>query len=348
MTEKIWEQFDLSDVEQLVSELLEVPGGSFQQLIECLMKGNMNEALRQIWLFFCDVLIPGIWQCKKLFVTLMLIASATVFVRYLSMVLKTSQVTKMAYDILYLLVMIILLNSFEGIYETGQATMQQIKEFMTVLIPAYNLSLALSQGTILAAANYEMLLLLLIGVDYIMLRLFLPLTKSCFFIAMINGLDERGRMGELWKFLMKLISWGLKLCLSLTIVVSGLGNLVTGASAGMQKTLVRKMIGVIPGIGDLGDSVTEVFLTSASLIRNSIGVAAIFILLLIILRPAMITLGMSLGMKLTSVCSALLGQDRMAKSLSDASQCSMQLVKMHLCSVLLFSIVLAVTMQLRV
>lgn len=348
MTEKLWEQFDLSKTEQIVKELLDVPGISFQSMVENLMAGNMDEALRQIWLCLCDFAFPGIWQCKRMFITLFMVVLATVFVHYLSMVLKTTQVTKMAYDILYLLVMLILLYIFDGIYETGQETMVQVKDFMTVLIPSYCLSMALSQSTLLASANYEFLLMLLIGVDYIMLRLFLPLTKSCFFIALINGLDERGRLRELWKFLMKIITWGMKLCLSLTIAVSGLGNLVTGANAGVQKTLVRKVIGVIPGIGDLGDSVTEVFLTSASLIRNCIGVAAIIILFLIIFRPATTTFGIYFGMKLTAVCSSLLGQDRMAKSLSDASQCSMQILKMHLCCVMLFSIVLAVTMQLNV
>lgn len=348
MTEKLWEQFDLSQIEEMVEKLLEVPGGSFQDLVGSLISGDFSQAIAYVKMATLNCILPGFLQCKKLLLSLLFVVLATVFVHYLTMLCKSRQVTQMAYDILFLLIMLILLHAFGELYVMGEESIGQVKEFITVLIPAYSLSIAMSQGAISAMTNYQLLLILLVGIDYIMLRLFLPLTKSCFLVALMNGLDERDRLRELWNLLMKIISWGMKICFSLTIAVSGLSNLVTENSSGMQKTLVRKVIGVIPGIGDLGDSVTGVFLTCVAMIRNGIGAAAIIVLLLIILRPILMTFGVCFSIRLTSVCSSVLGQKRMARSLSDASECSMQLLKMHLCTVMLFCIVLAVTMNLRV
>lgn len=344
MNENIWEQFDLSEVEQMVSALLHVEEGSFSQLMGNLLTGNFEAAALQLKACLSAWLLPGVEQCRTLFISLMMLAITAVFLQYLSGVVQNRQVADMAYYMIYLVIMLLLLRTFESLYEDSMQGASNVKDFMTVLIPAYCLSMAMSQGAVYAAANYQFLVMLLIGVDYIILHLFLPLAKSCFLMGLMNGLDEKGRMKELLRLLQKILSWGMKICLTVTVTVSSLENLVVSKTEGVQKTLVKKAIGLIPGIGDLSESMTELFLSSASLIRNCIGVAAIIILFLVMLRPVWITFCIAFCMKMAAACISLLGQKRLAETLSGAGDSGMQLLKMQLCTALLFCIVLAVTM----
>lgn len=344
MNETLWAQFDFSKTEQMVDQLLGSKQISFSQMIAEFAAGNFEDALHRLKECLVQWLLPGISQSKTLLVCLLILALTAVFLQYLSGIVRNRQVADMAYYMIYLVIMLVLLRTYETLYESSMQGVSDVKQFMTVLIPSYSLSMALSQGTVCAAANYQLLVILLIGVDTILLKLLLPLAKSCFLIGLMNGLDEQGRIKELLRLMQRLLGWGMKLCLMVTISVSSLENLVVSRSEGMQKTIVKKAIGMIPGIGDLSESMTEVFLSSAGLMKNCIGVAAIFILFLVLLRPAWIVFCFSFSLKLVAACSGLLGQKRLADTFSSAGEGGMELLKVHLCNLLLFSMVLAVTM----
>lgn len=346
MNEQVLEQFDFTEVEQMVKRLLNIQEVSFSQMIADFLAGNFDGAWDQLKGCLSAWLMPGIGESKSLFVSLLLLAITAVFLQYLSGVVRNSQVADLAYYMIYLVVMLLLLHTYEGLYSSSVQSVTDVKEFMTVLIPAYCLSMAMSQGSTYAAANYQLLVMLLIGVDTILLKLLLPLSKSCFLIGLMNGLDERGRIKELLQLMRKVLSWGMKICLMATISVSSLENLVFSGTEGMQKTLVKKAIGLIPGIGDISESMAELFLSSASLMKNCIGVAAIIVLFLIMFRPAWIIFCFAFSLKLVAACTGLLGQKKLAETLSGAGDSGMELLKMHVCNVLLFSVVLAVTMVL--
>lgn len=346
MNEKVWEQFDFAQVDQMVKKLLNIQEVSFSQMIADFLAGNFDGAWEQLKGCLSAWLLPGVAQSKSLFLSLLLLALTAVFLQYLSGIVRNSQVADMAYYMIYLVVMLLLLRTYDELYTSSLQSVTDVKAFMTVLVPSYCLSMAMAQGTVYAAANYQLLVILLIGVDTILLKLLLPLAKSCFLVGLMNGLDDRGRIRELLNLMRKILSYGMKICLMVTVSVSSLENLVFSGSEGMQKTLVKKAIGLVPGIGDISESMAELFLSSASLMKNCIGVAAIIVLFLIMFRPAWIVFCFAFSLKLVAACIGLLGQKRLAETLSGAGDSSMELFKMHLCNVLLFCVVLAVTMVL--
>lgn len=347
-SEELLHKIQLDQIQQTLDGVLEKQSVSFEQLIKTILKGDFYAVLelgkRALW----QCLMPGFLEAKQVFLWLFLLLIASVLLYYVTQALGSGQVGKMAYDLLYLLCVCFLLRLFDEIYSMLEINLLKAKEFMTVLVPAYSLTMAFSGGAVWANVNYEVFVCLLIGVDYIVMQLLLPLTKSCFYIGLINGFDEKGRFGELWKLFMKLISWGMKLSLSLIIAVSSLCNFVAVPGSKMQMSVIKRLVKAIPGIGDLSEAMAQLYMSSAVMIRNGIGVAAILVLILLALRPAISALFLLVSVRLGAVCSHMMGQTRLSKSLSDASKCGMELWKIYACIVLIFSMVLGLTMQMGV
>lgn len=341
ITDQLLKEFDVSGMQDFVDNLLGMPRFHVSDLIKALMLGDVKTALYILKLALANAFAPGFLEYKKLFISLLMVIGLSVFFSYLSMLYKSRQVSQMASDILYLLLVLLLLQSFDAVYGMVQNSLLQMKEFITAFIPAYSLSVMLSSSMLASTASYELLLILLLGVDYILLKLFLPLSKSCFLLALIGGLDEKQRLKEFLRLLQKILSWGMKLSLSVTIAVSGLCNMAAQNSTLLQRTLVSKIIKIMPGIGDLSDALTSLMLSSFCVIRNGIGLAGIIILLLVLIRPAWMSFLFSLCIRLCCVCSSILGQKKTSQSLLDASFSVMQLFKLQIYSLLLFCVVLA-------
>ena len=195
-----------------------------------------------------------------------------------------------------------------------------------------------------AAVNYQFFLLLLMGVDYILLNLLLPCSKGCIYLAVMNGIDDRGRMKELIRLVERTLSLGIKLCLTATVSVSTMQNLIASKLDGVQKSLLQRAIGSIPGIGDLSESMVQVFMGSAGLIRNTIGTAGMCMLFFIMIKPMFQIFCILAAMKLGGACLGLMGLKNLATAVSQIGDGGIQILKINLCGLLAFYIAILMTM----
>lgn len=344
MEEKIWEQLNLTDVNRLIEKMMPEYNVSFSDVAMALTAGHFSKAAGMLRDAFLQVVFPGMLECRSLFLSIFALGILSMFLSYSAGLVKSRQVADLAHYFIYLFAMLILLNGFEGLMATGTEAIETCRQFVGALIPAYCLSVSFSSGSVSAAVNYEFMLLLMNGTEYILAGLLLPLTSSYVFLAMLDGLDERHRMKEFMKLADRIISWGIKICLSVTLVLSGVQNLVAVQVDSVQKTVVQKTIAAIPGIGDMADSVTQVILGSAGLIKNSIGATALFFLFLLLIRPLVHLLSVSFAIKLAGACVRVMGQNLLSETISKVGNAGFLVLRITMCAVLIFYISIAMTM----
>nr|MBQ8253336.1 stage III sporulation protein AE [Lachnospiraceae bacterium] len=344
MNEKLWEQLDLSDVNHMVEDVLGQRHMNFSDAATLLMQGEFREAYDMVKDSVISLCAPGVLESKNLFAAIILLGVFAMLLQYVFGVVKSRQVADLAYYFVYLLLVLLLLESFGRIMETAGEVLSLSKEFITILVPAYCLSISLAVGTVSAAVNYELVILLLLGIDYILAGLLLPLTWSYVFLAVMDGVDDRHRMKDFIKISERAISWGIKLCLSVTMMVSGVQNMITVQLDGMQKTVFQKAIGAIPGIGDMSETVTEVLTGSAGLIKNSVGTASVIFLFLLVLRPIWQVFCVSMTMKMAGACIRFMGQTRLSDIVSRIGEGGLLVMRTVMCGAISFCIVVAMTM----
>lgn len=344
MNEKIWEQLDLSQVNALVGRMLETTGYGFTDITQEFAKGNFDKALGMLGAAITDVCIPGLRESKNLLVGILLLGLFSMLLRYTFGVVKSRQVAELAYYLVYLLLVLLLLESFGEIMETGREVLSLSKQFMAALVPAYCLSVSLAGGTVSAAVHYELVVMLLFGIDYILAGLLLPVTQSYVFLVVMDGVDEKHRMKEFIRLLERMISWGIRICLTVTVMLSGVQNAVTSKLDGVQKTVFQKAVGAVPGIGDMSEAVTEALMGSAGLIRNSIGAAAMLFMFLLVFRPVWSLLCISVTMKVAAACVRVMGEKVLSDTIAGIGEGGILVMRIVTCAAIAFSICVAMTM----
>lgn len=329
---------------ELIEEMTNLNHYNFEDIARELAGGNMREVLRMIGASVADVCFPGIRESKELLSTILVLGLFSVLLHYTFGIVKSRQVADLANYFVYLISILLLLENFGYIMETGREMLDLCRQFIAALVPAYCLSVSLASGVASSAAYYEFVLLLLLGIDYILAGLLLPMTQSYIFLIVMDGLDEKHRMKEFKKLLERLISWGIRICLTTVVVVSGVQSTISVQMDGVQKTVFQKAVGAIPGIGDLSESVSQILLGSAGLIKNSIGSAAMVALFLVIFRPLWKVFCIAFSMKLAGACIRLMGQKSLADTVTGIGEGGILALRVVICAAIAICISIAMTM----
>jgi stage III sporulation protein AE len=113
----------------------------------------------------------------------------------------------------------------------------------------------------------------------------LPLVESYCLLSVINGIWSEGRLTQLMEFLERGITLMLKASLGVVTGISVLQALIAPTVDSMQQTMVKKVIGALPGVGGAAEGIVNITYSSAIVIKNSIGVVLLILLLCLCAVP---------------------------------------------------------------
>ena len=266
-------------MQKMLYQMLGEESFSMQDMLVSLTKGEkvlsedtVQEMLRSFW-------FSGLQKEKSLFIKiLLLILLAAVFTNF-SAVFESGQTGDICFYIIYLLLFILMMDSFSTMSHSLQQTILWMAEFMRGLAPAYFLTISISSGSSTAVVFYEGILILIWLLQVVILNLLLPGAGLYVLISLISNLSKEEMLGKMAELLDTAVSWGLKTLLG---AVAGL-QVVRGLIAPVMDTLKRSVLGraagALPGVGNAVNMVTELVLTSAVLVRNCLGVVVLLALL---------------------------------------------------------------------
>ena len=101
----------------------------------------------------------------------------------------------------------------------------------------------------------------------------------------VHHLTKEEYLSQMKEMASKVTVWLLKSMLAVVIGFNTIQGILNPAVDSLKTTLFSRAVEVIPGIGNIAGSVTDVVLGSSVLIKNGIGVAALVVLVLICLVP---------------------------------------------------------------
>lgn len=157
---------------------------------------------------------------------------------------------------------------------------------MKALAPAYFIAVAAATGASTATAFYQVILLGITAVEYLILYLVLPGIHVFLLLSLVNHLSKEDFLSKMAELLKNVICWTMQAILGILAGLQILQNLVAPALDSLKRTAIGRTAGApIPGVGNAINSVTELVIGSAALIRNCVGAAAVIILLLFAIRP---------------------------------------------------------------
>ena len=212
---------------------------------------------------------------------------------------------------------------------------------MKMLIPVFAMSMVFSNGTGSAAGFYEMTFFIIYLVQWGLLYLLAPMVQIYVVMQFLNYILE----GEKFTRMCELLEDGIRFCLKFIVtLVMGI-NLVQGliypAIDRLKTGTWAKAVGMIPGIGNSANAIGEMLIGTGMVIKNSVGAAAMLVLVVLTAIPLVKLYAMSFLYKLSAAVLEPVTDKRIAGSINGVFKGSVLAGKLMLTSLFLFFITIA-------
>ena len=315
-TGKLLGELDLEEVQQAVDELLQDHSISVQEMIKRLMSGEITWNKETMAAFLREIFTEQFAREKTILLQiLLLILVAAVFTNFTNM-FENGQIGEICFYVIYLLLFVLLMESFQEMSSQLEKSLRAVAAFMQGLAPAYFLALAASNGVSTAAVFYQMVLLIVWLIQWLMVTFVLPAANLSVLLCMVNHLSNEDLLSKLADLLRTLVDWALKTMLGVVAGMQVIQTLVAPVIDSLKRSAIGKTASALPGVGNALNAVTEIVVTAAVLVRNCLGVAFVVILAIWGLAPVIQYGLMSVTYRLMSALAQPVSDPRMVGCLS--------------------------------
>ncbi|MGJ7912053.1 stage III sporulation protein AE [Neobacillus sp. LXY-1] len=325
MVDSQLETLDLTELKQFWEDITEKYGGylpeSQKGSLYDFIKGEKKFSLKQWGLGFLKFIFHEFVANGKLLGSLIMLAVFSMFLQSMQNAFEKSNISKVAYAIVYMVLVILALNSFHiAISYTNEAIGTMIS-FVLALIPLL-LALIAASGGLVSAAFFHPVILFLMNVSGIFMQyIILPLLFLATLLSIVSTMSEQYKVTQLAQLLR---NWSIGLMgLFLTVFLGVIS--VQGASAAVTDGITirtAKFItgNFIPVIGRMFTDATDTVVSASVLLKNSVGIAGVAILLIIVAFPAFKILMISFIYKFAAAILQPLGGGPIIKCLDIISK----------------------------
>ncbi|WP_066047150.1 stage III sporulation protein AE [Robertmurraya korlensis] len=251
------------------------------------IKGDKQFSLKEWSNGFLKFMFHEFVVNGKLLGTLILLTVFSMFLQTLQNSFEKSTVSKVAYAIVFMVLIIIALNSFHVAIQYTNDTITTMISFILALIPLLLALIASSGGLVSAAFFHPVILFLMNSSGMFIQYVVLPLLFLGAVLSIVSILSEHHKVTQLGNLLR---NWSIGLLgIFLTVFLGVLS--VQGASAAVTDGITirtAKFItgNFIPVIGRMFTDATDTVISASLLLKNTVGIAGVAILLLIVAFPA--------------------------------------------------------------
>ena len=273
-----------------IQEVLDQSGGQsfdFGDYITDVLSGKQPISFSSIWQAVKKSTASQVQDTTDIFRKILAVAILSALFTNFSYTFRNSQASETGFFVTYLLLYGILTTAYMTVAKIAETTMEQLLEFMKVMIPVYSVSVAFSTGAGTSAVIYQTVLVLITIVDAILLRVVLPIIHLYMMAMMANHLTNDNTLSKFADLLSTIISWILKTLLTVVMGIGAIQSMLAPALDHVKNTAMMKWISVIPGIGGLLGGVTETVLSTGTLLRNAIGAAGVIAICILCFLPVL-------------------------------------------------------------
>ncbi|MFR3320850.1 MAG: stage III sporulation protein AE [Lachnospiraceae bacterium] len=284
---------ELSDLEEKLRGMTDFSDLSFSDLVLELLQGKLPSGISGLWGEVWRLLFSYLGGQKQLAVQILLIALfSAVCVPILSVYLRTARLVDISFYMMYLLIGTLLIGAFAEMQALTVNTLKSLFQFVTLLLPAYVVTIVFSAGSVSALGFYELTLLSVHILQLLFIKMVLPLIQIYVVFLFFNQLTQEDLFSQASEFLKTLLEWILKTTTAILVGLQTIQCLVAPAVDTLKNSTAHRIVKALPGVGGLMDSAAETIAGSALVIKNAVGVAGMIVVLLICLPP-FLKLGLS-------------------------------------------------------
>ncbi|MEG7333321.1 stage III sporulation protein AE [Bacillus sp. 0102A] len=252
---------------------------------------------------FHEVLANG-----KLLGTLILLTIFCVILQLLQNAFQKSTVSKVAYSIVYMVLIILALNSFHVAINYATEAIQTMTSFILALIPLLLALLASSGGAVSAAFFHPVILFLMNTSGLLIQNIVMPLIFLSAILSIVSTMTEQYKVTQLANLLRNIAIGALAVFLTIFLGVISVQGASAAVTDGITLRTAKFITGnFIPVLGRMFTDATDTVISASLLLKNTVGILGVAILICIAAFPAIKVLSLAFIYKLAAAILQPLG-----------------------------------------
>ncbi|MFZ3588419.1 stage III sporulation protein AE [Bacillus sp. DJP31] len=299
-------------VEDYGGYLPESQKGSFMDFVKGDKKFSIDQWLNGLLKFLFHELIAN----GKLLGTLIMLTIFCTILQSLQNAFEESTVSKVAYALIYMVLIIIALNSFRVAITYTEEAIQTMISFIIALVPLLLALIAVSGG-VLSAAFFHPIIIFLMNTSGLLIQyVVLPMLFLAALLSIVSTLSDHYKVTQLAELLRKTSIALLGIFLTIFLGVISVQGASTAVADGIAIRTAKFVTGnFIPVVGRMFTDATDTVIGASALLKNTVGIVGVVMLLLIVAFPAIKVLSLAFIFKFAAAILQPLGGGPVIKCL---------------------------------
>lgn len=258
--------------------------GSLLDFIKGDKKFSLKEWMNGILAFlFYEFIENG-----KLLGTLILLTVLSAVLQTLQSAFEKSSVSKVADAVIFMVLIVIALNSFYLVMEYTKDTINVMVDFIMALLPIL-LALIATGGGIVSINFFHPFIIFLMNTSVVLMKSFvLPLLLLSMLLSIVSTMNDQFKATKLANLLRTVAIGSLGMFLTIFLGVISVQGTATAISDGIAIKTAKFLTGnFIPVVGKLFTEAADTVLGASLILKNTVGIAGVVVLILIVAFPAL-------------------------------------------------------------
>jgi stage III sporulation protein AE len=291
MEDLLMEDISFDGIQQYWNSLVHDYGGYVPELEKTslydFIKGDKELSIKNAMAGALEYLFHEIILNGKLLGSLLLLTLFSVLLQTMHTAFERTSVSKIAYFVVYIVLIFIALNSFYLAVSYAKDAISMMSSFMIALIPLI-LGLMATFGSVISVSFFHPIIIFLINLSGVLVSNFImPLLFISALLIIVSSLSENHKVTHLAE-LFRSVSIGV-LGVFLTIFLGVLS--VQGAASAIQDGVAMKTAkfvtgNFIPVVGRTFTDAADTVLSASLILKNAVGIVGLAITIFIVLFPA--------------------------------------------------------------
>jgi stage III sporulation protein AE len=257
--------------------------GTFLEFV----KGEKDFSIKGYMLGLLKFMFHELAVHGKLLGTLILLTVFSMLLQSIQNAFDRSAISKVAYGIVYMVLIILALNSFHVAISYATEAIDNMLSFMIALIPLL-LALMATVGSLASVAFFHPVILFLVNTSGLLIKNFvLPLLFLSALLSIVSTMSEHHKVTQLAKLLRNVSMGALAFFFTVFLGVMSVQGATAAVADGITIKTAKFITGnFIPVVGRMFTDATDTVMSASILLKNSVGIIGALLLLLLAIFPA--------------------------------------------------------------
>jgi stage III sporulation protein AE len=300
LAQKQTEDVNLQQIEKYWTDLKAEYGGYFPEgklpeLRKLMFPDSQSWNLGQAFMGIARFFLHEVLYSSKLLVTIVLLTVFTMLLETMQNAFERNTVSKVAYAIAYMVLIILAVNSFRTATSYAGDAIGNMVQFMLAMVPLLLTLLAGTGGVASVAILHPLIVFMIHAIGTFIHLVVFPLLFFSAVLHLVSSITDRYKVTHLANLLRNAGTWIMGGMLTAFLGVLSIQGAAGAVTDGVALRTAKFVTGnFVPVVGRMFSDAADTVMSASLLVKNAVGLAGVIILLFLCAFPALKILTLAL------------------------------------------------------